>query len=388
MAINNLKFVLPCHFGLESVLKREVRKLNLEIDNVFDGEVRVIGNLKDISRLNLNIKTAERVLIEVGQFEAKTFDDLYNGIYNLSFEDFIPVNGFFPITKANQDKNSILHSQSAIQSITKKAIVERLKKVYKTNELLEDFSKYPIRVKFNKNIASIRLDTTGDSLHKRGYRIKSGLAPIEETLAAALIFLTNKNNDEIFIDPFCGSGTFAIEKALISSNIPILINRAFLFESWGNLIDCIKYEDAVEEVKKYINYDYIEKHKNNPNIYAYDIDENMINIAKENAKRAGVEDLIIFKTSSIKQLSKELNSTEGIILTNPPYGERLNNKNELYPIYESLYLLYKNNNFDLNVITNYDEITRIFGREDKNRKIYNGMLKTYLYTYKKLFKGE
>ena len=383
-----IKFILPCHFGLESVLKKEVKKLNLEIENVFDGEVHVRGELKDISRLNLNIKTAERILIEIGNFEAKTFDDLYNNTIELPFEDYIPLDGAFPITKANQDKNSLLHSQSSIQSITKKAIVDRLQRVYNTSVLIENYSKYPIRVKFNKNIVSIRLDTTGDSLHKRGYRIKSGLAPIEETLASALILLVNKNSNENFIDPFCGSGTFAIEKALISSNIPISINRAYLFESWGNLQRYVYYDDALSEVKRYINKDYIEEHTQNPNIFAFDIDKNMIEIAKENAKRAGVENLISFNVSPISELSKKIKVQDGIILTNPPYGERLNTKDELFPIYEALYELYKRYNFDLNVITNFEDIRKIFGKEDKNRKIYNGMLKTYLYTYTKKLKGE
>ena len=187
--MDKFTFILICHFGLEKVLKSEVRKLGLEISEVTDGEVKAIGTLDDIPRLNFNLRTCERVMIEISTFKATEPDELLENARFCEIEKFVPVDGEFPITKANQDKNSVLKSSQANQKTVKRAFVDRLKKVYNTSVLTETRGKYPFRVKFNKNICSIRLDTTGDSLHKRGYRIKSGRAPIEETLAAALVKL-------------------------------------------------------------------------------------------------------------------------------------------------------------------------------------------------------
>ena len=384
--MERIKLILICHFGLEKVLKSEVRKLGLEIDEVSDGEVKVIGILSDIPRLNFNLRTCERVMIEMATFKAIEPDELLNNAMKVEIEKYVPVDGEFLVTKANQDKNSILRSSQANQKTVKKAFVERLKKVYNTNILTENRGKYPFRVKFNKNICSIRLDTTGDSLHKRGYRIKSGLAPIEETLAAGLIKLTEFRKDKVLIDPFCGSGTIPIEAALIATNIPPSVDRAFVSETW-DVIDKKFWKDARVEALTNINQERLAM--KDIKICGFDIDSNMVKIAKENAERANVADLIHFETSSVKDFYKLefiRNFESGIILSNPPYGERLEDKEKVYAIYQDLNSSYKalntnGKNFDMHIITSFESVPKILGKETKNRKLYNGMIKTYLYSY-------
>lgn len=382
---NDYTFILICHFGLEKILKSELKKLGFSILGVTDGEVKIIGHLSDIPKLNYNLRTCERVMIELSKFEARISDDLYNGALNTPIEDLVPVDGEFLVTKANQDKNSNLKSSSANQKTVKKAFVERLIRTYKTDVLTESRGKYPFRVKFNKNICSIRLDTTGDSLHKRGYRIKSGLAPIEETLAAALVELVDFKKDSILVDPFCGSGTILIEAAMIAANIPPSVDRAFVSETW-DVIDKNVWKD--ERKKAIENIDSERLKIGDIKIFGFDIDKNMISVSKDNAVRAGVDKLISFETLDVKNLGdnekiKKYNNI--IILTNPPYGERLNNKDDIEPIYKSLKTSFdKLHGAKLHVITPYEHMPRIFGKEIKNRKIYNGMIKTYLYSYKNM----
>lgn len=384
--MEKMTFILICHFGLEKVLKAEVRKLGLELGEVTDGEVKAIGTLYDIPRLNFNLRTCERVMIEIATFKACEPDELLENAKKCEIEKFVPVDGEFLITKANQDKNSVLKSSQANQKTIKKAFVERLKQVYNTSVLTESRGKYPFRVKFNKNICSIRLDTTGDSLHKRGYRIKSGLAPIEETLAAALIKLSDFSNDKILIDPFCGSGTIPIEAAMIASNIPPSVDRAFVSETW-DLIPKDAWKEARKEALSNINQERLNAKE--IKIFGFDIDPNMIKIAKENAERSDVAQMIHFETCAVKDFAdlKCLeNLTDGIILSNPPYGERLEDKDRIIPIYKDLKNSYDNLNennkiFDMHIITSFEDATKYLGKESKNRKLYNGMIKTYLYSY-------
>ena len=384
--MEKITFILVCHFGLEKVLKAEVRKLGLELGEVTDGEVKAIGTLLDIPRLNFNLRTSERVMIEISTFKASEPDELLYNAKLCEIEKYVPVDGEFLITKANQDKNSVLKSSQANQKTVKKAFVERLKKVYNTSVLTENRGKYPFRVKFNKNICSIRLDTTGDSLHKRGYRIKSGLAPIEETLAAALIKISDFNKDKVLIDPFCGSGTIPIEAAMIASNIPPSVDRAFVSETW-DVIDKKYWKDARAEALYNINQERLNAKE--IKIFGFDIDSNMIKIAKENAERADVSQMIHFETCAVKDFAnmKYLdNLTNGIILSNPPYGERLEDKETIIPIYKDLKKSYdslniNNKNFDMHIITSFEDATKYLGKETKNRKLYNGMIKTYLYSY-------
>ena len=380
--MNDLTYIFVCHFGLEKVLKSEVRKLGLELLEGSDGEVKAKGSLEDIPRLNFNLRTAERVMIEVANFKATTFDELYENVKKTNIERFVPVDGQFIITKANQDKNSILHSSTSIQSIVKKAMVDRLKGYYKTETLTEERGKYPFRVKFNKNICSLRLDTTGDSLHKRGYRIKAGLAPIEETLAAALVKLTSFNKEKVLIDPFCGSGTIPIEAAMIAGNIPPSVDRAFVSETW-DFVSKEDWDKAHEEALSKIDNERL--NNKDIKIFGFDIDPNMIKISYDNAKRAGVDKLIHFETCSVDKFSELPCLTslkEGIILTNPPYGERMEDRETVGTIYKDLKLSYDRlDSFDMHLITSYENTEKIIGKATKNRKLYNGMIKTYLYSY-------
>ena len=235
MAIKTYELIAPCHFGLEAVLKREILDLGYEISRVEDGKVTFIGDAEAICRANVFLRTAERVLLKVGEFRAVTFDELFEKTKALPWEEYIPVDGKFWVKKANSIKSK-LFSPSDIQSIMKKAMVDRMKRAYGVDVIPETGASYPIRVAFYKDVITVALDTTGESLHKRGYRKLTSKAPISETLAAALIMLTPWNKDRILVDPFCGSGTFPIEAAMIAANIAPGMNRSFLSEDWKNLI--------------------------------------------------------------------------------------------------------------------------------------------------------
>lgn len=374
---SHFKIILPCHFGLESVAKRELINLGYQINSVVDGEVTVIGNFSDVIKLNLCLRTCERVMIEIGEFKATTFEELYQNTKSLKFEDFVGINDIFIIKKANQDKFSTLHSSTSIQSIVKKAIVDRLMAIYNTNYLPEKNNKYVFRVKFYKNICSIRLDTTGESLHKRGYRKTAGIAPIEETLAAAIIYLTPYKRGRIVLDPFCGSGTFLIEAAMMAANIYPGINRNFYCEDWVQFKKN-EWNEQREYYKKIIDYEYIES--NEIKLYGYDYDNKMIDICLKNAKIAKVDNLIHFEH---KEINKVFNKEKyGFIITNPPYGERISDIDVVNNAYNGLNKLYKSlDSWSMYVISSNEKIKKYLGKESKNRKLYNGMIKTYLYSY-------
>ena len=286
--MNTYELIAPCHFGLESVLKREIYDLGYDISSVEDGKVTFVGDSEAICRANINLRTTERILIKVGQFKAETFTELFDNTKALEWENYIPKNGKFWVTKANS-VNSKLFSSSDIQSIVKKAIVERLKEHYRIGWFEEDGDSYPIRVTIMKDIVTIALDTSGDSLHKRGYRPAAGKAPISETLAAALIMLTPWRGDRILVDPFCGSGTFPIEAAMIAANIAPGMNRKFTAQKWTNIIDKQLWYDAVDEAEDMINLDV------ETDIQGFDIDADVIRKARSNAENAGVEKLIHFQ---------------------------------------------------------------------------------------------
>lgn len=372
--MNTYELIAPCHFGLESVLKKEIYELGYEIISVEDGKVTFEGDAEAICRANINLRTAERVLLKVGQFNAVTFTELFDQTKELPWEEFIPADGKFWVTKANS-VNSKLFSSSDIQSIVKKAIVERLKLKYRINWFKEDVESYPIRVTILKDVVTIALDTTGNSLHKRGYRPEAGKAPISECLAAALIKLTPWNKDRILIDPFCGSGTFPIEAAMIAANIAPGLNRDFTAESWSGIIPKKEWYEAVTEANDMVNTN-IET-----DIQGYDLDGDVIKIARRNAENAGVANLIHFQQRDVAKLSHP--KKYGFIITNPPYGERLEEKEALPAIYSSLGRQFAQlDSWSAYVITSYQDIEKYFGRKaDKNRKIYNGMLKTYFYSF-------
>ena len=372
--MNTYELIAPCHFGLESVLKREIYDLGYDISSVEDGKVTFVGDSEAICRANINLRTTERILIKVGQFKAETFTELFDNTKAIEWENYIPKNGKFWVTKANS-VNSKLFSSSDIQSIVKKAIVERLKEHYRIGWFEEDGDSYPIRVTIMKDIVTIALDTSGDSLHKRGYRPAAGKAPISETLAAALIMLTPWRGDRILVDPFCGSGTFPIEAAMIAANIAPGMNRKFTAQKWTNIIDKQLWYDAVDEAEDMINLD-IET-----DIQGFDIDADVIRKARSNAENAGVEKLIHFQERSVSDLSHH--KKYGFIITNPPYGERLEDKETLPGIYSAFGRQFaKLDSWSAYMITSYEDAVKYFGRKpDKNRKIYNGMLKTYFYQF-------
>ena len=370
----DFELIAPCHFGMEAVLKREIQKLGYDILKVEDGKVTFAGDEAAIVRANIFLRTTERILIKIGSFKATTFDELFEGTKALPWEQFIPEDGKFWVAKATSIKSK-LFSPSDIQSIMKKAMVDRLKKKYNVNWFPEDGASFPLRVTIMKDVVTVGLDTSGDSLHKRGYRQATVKAPITETLAAALIMLTPWKWDRILVDPFCGSGTFPIEAAMMAAKIAPGMNRSFTAETWTNLIGKKYWYEAIDEANDLIE-DEIET-----DIQGYDIDGSVVRMARENAENAGVAHLIHFQERAVKDLSHP--KKYGFIITNPPYGERLEDKKDLPQLYREFGESFKKlDSWSAYMITSYEDAERYFGRKaDKNRKIYNGMLKTYFYQF-------
>ena len=366
--------LVPCHFGLEAVLKREIYDLGYEITKVEDGRVTFEGDEEAICRANIFLRTAERVMIQVGRFKATTFEELFQGIKNLPWEEYIPEDGKFWVKKASSI-NSKLFSPSDIQSIAKKAMVERMKQKYHKEWFKEDGAAYPVRIFLLKDEVTVALDTSGDSLHKRGYRTMTSKAPLTETLAASLIMLTPWRKDRILVDPFCGSGTFPIEAAMIAANVAPGMNRDFTAEEWTNLIDRKLWYECVKEAEDMIDTTV------KVDIQGYDIDGDVIKAARENAKRAGVEHMIHFQQRAVADLSHP--KKYGFIITNPPYGERLEDKADLPELYTQIGQAYQRlDSWSMFLITSYTDTEKYIGRKaDKNRKIYNGMIKTYFYQF-------
>ena len=366
--------LVPCHFGLEAVLKREIYDLGYEITKVEDGRVTFEGDEEAICRANIFLRTAERVMIQVGRFKATTFEELFQGIKNLPWEEYIPEDGKFWVKKASSI-NSKLFSPSDIQSIDKKAMVERMKQKYHKEWFKEDGAAYPVRIFLLKDEVTVALDTSGDSLHKRGYRTMTSKAPLTETLAASLIMLTPWRKDRILVDPFCGSGTFPIEAAMIAANVAPGMNRDFTAEEWTNMIDRKLWYECVKEAEDMIDTTV------KVDIQGYDIDGDVIKAARENAKRAGVEHMIHFQQRAVADLSHP--KKYGFIITNPPYGERLEDKADLPELYTQIGQAYQRlDSWSMFLITSYTDTEKYIGRKaDKNRKIYNGMLKTYFYQF-------
>ena len=281
------ELIAPCHFGLEAVLKREILDLGYEISKVEDGKVTFWGDAQAVADANVFIRTAERILIKVGEVHAETFEELFQGTKDLPWENYIPEDGKFWVAKANSIKSK-LFSPSDIQSIMKKAIVERLKGVYGIQWFAEEGASFPIRVAFMKDVATIGLDTSGVSLHKRGYRQMTAKAPITETLAAALILLTPWKADRVLVDPFCGSGTFPIEAAMMAADIAPGMNRSFLAEDWKHLIPRKCWYEAMDEANERAKLD------TEMDIQGFDIDPQVLRAARENAKLARADHMYHF----------------------------------------------------------------------------------------------
>lgn len=368
------EYLTPCHFGTESVLKREITELGYEIKSVEDGRVSFLGDEAALCRANLFLRTTERVLLVVGRFRATTFDELFEKTRMLPWERFIPENGRFWVTKANSVKSK-LFSPSDIQRIMKKAMVERMKQSYKKEWFPEDGPAFPVRVSIIKDEVTVGLDTSGESLHKRGYRRLTSKAPITETLAAALILLTPWKTDRILVDPFCGGGTIPIEAAMIGANIAPGRNREFLAEQWTGVVPKQAWYDAINEAEDVIRRDAVMQ------IQGYDIDGDMVKAARQNAVEAGVEEYIHFQQRPVAKLSHA--KKYGFVITNPPYGERLEEKKALPALYHEFGTAFAGlDAWSCYMITSYEEAEKYFGKKaDKNRKIYNGMMKTYFYQF-------
>ena len=372
--MRKFELIAPCHFGMEAVLKNEIIDLGYDITEVADGRVTFWGDEEALCRANIFLRTAERILIKVGRFHAETYEELFQGTKALPWEDYIPRDGKFWVAKAASVKSK-LFSPSDIQRIMKKAMVENLKEVYGISTFPEDGESFPVRVFLMKDEVTVGLDSTGDSLHKRGYRKLTAKAPIAENLAAALIMLTPWKSDRILVDPFCGSGTFPIEAAMMAANMAPGMNRSFTAETWGHIIKKRNWYDALDEAGEMVDLSV------QPDIQGYDLDERMVAIARENAKLAGVEKLIHFQRRDVKDLSHP--KKYGFIITNPPYGERLEDKADIPALYKVIGERYRAlDSWSLYMITSYEDAEKDIGRKaDKNRKIYNGMMKTYYYQF-------
>ncbi len=368
------ELVASCHFGLEAVLKKEIYDLGYDITRVEDGRVTFEADAEGIARSNIFLRTCERVLLKIGEFEARTFDELFESIRAFRWEDYIPKDGKFWVKKAASVKSQ-LFSPSDIQRIVKKAIVERLKPVYGIEWFEETGAEYPIRIFIHNDRVLVTIDTSGESLHKRGYRAVSNEAPISETLAAALIMLTPWKQDRILVDPFCGSGTFCIEAALMAAHKAPGVNRDFLSQQWKHIILPQLWYDTVTEAHD------LETPDVKTDIQGYDIDDRSVRIARSNAQKAEVDGLIHFQQRDVRNLSHP--KKYGFIITNPPYGERLEDKEHLPELYKTFGERFRAlDSWSAYMITSYEYAEKFFGQKAaKNRKIYNGMIRTYFYQF-------
>lgn len=372
--MRKFELIAPCHFGLESVLKREIVDLGYDITDVEDGRITFFGDEEALCRGNIFLRSAERILIKIGSFHAETFEELFQGTKNLPWEEYLPKDAKFWVAKAASVKSK-LFSPSDIQSIMKKAMVERMKSAYGISWFEESGESFPVRVFLLKDEVTVGLDTTGESLHKRGYRKLTAKAPIAENLAAALILLTPWNRDRILVDPFCGSGTFPIEAAMMAAGIAPGMNREFTAQNWEHLVGKKVWYEALDEAREMVDLSI------HPDIQGYDIDENMVAIARENAKLAGVDGMIHFQRRDVQALSHP--KKYGFLITNPPYGERLQEKSQMPALYQTIGERFRAlDSWSMYLITAYENAEHDIGRKaDKNRKIYNGMMKTYFYQF-------
>ena len=362
------EFIAPCHFGLEAVLKNEIKNLGYDIVEVEDGRVTFAGPASAIARANIWIRTSERILLKCAQFKAVTFDELYEGIKRIPWARIIPRDGRFWVTKATTNKSK-LFSETSIQSIAKKAMVESMAGTYHINRFTEDGEDYPVRIFIKKDIVTVGLDTTGTSLHKRGYRTLVGKAPISETLAAALIMLTPWRADRLLIDPFCGSGTIPIEAAMMAAHIAPGMNRSFTAQAWTDLIPEKIWRETFDEARAQVCK------PERTDIRGFDIDREVLKLARANAKAAGVADLIHFQQMDVADVRHP--KKYGFVITNPPYGERMDETllPEIYTKFGQMAATLQD--WSVFMITSYKDAEKYFGKKaDKKRKIYNGMLRT------------
>ena len=369
------KLIATAAAGLEAVVGREIRNLGIEC-LVENGRVRFDGTVETIIETNLWLRAADRIKIVVGSFPAKTFEDLFQGVFALDWENYLPLGAKFPIAKAKCVKSK-LHNEPSVQAISKKAVVKKLQKRYARPEgvpLIENGAEFKIEVSILKDVATVLIDTTGSSLFKRGYRTEKGGAPIKENMAAAILLLSNWYPDKPLIDPTCGSGTFCIEAAMIGMNMAPGLHRHFAFEEWNwvdsDLVGRVRAR-ALGQIKQDIQLD----------ILGTDIDARMVEIAKRNAEEAGVSEQIVFKQMRLQDLHTD--KINGVIVSNPPYGERLLDDDAVTKLYQEMGQTFEPlKTWSKFILTSDEAFEAKFGSQaDKKRKLYNGTLKVDLYQY-------
>ncbi|MFL0194123.1 class I SAM-dependent RNA methyltransferase [Clostridium sp. WILCCON 0269] len=358
-------------FGLEAVVAKELKELGYDDLKLENGKVTFYGDEMDIVTCNLWLRTADRVLIKMAEFKAESFEELFQGTLSIDWGNLMPEDAFMHVT--GKSVKSKLHSVPDCQSIVKKAVVEAMKKKYNKERFHETGSEYKIEVGILKDIVTLTVDTSGEGLHKRGYRENSGGAPIKETLAAALVLLSKWEPSRILADPMCGSGTIAIEAALIGKNIAPGLNRSFVSEKWS-IIPSHLWEDLRKHAGNAIN-------NNELRILASDIDGRVIKTARANAKKAGVEEYVVFQKIPVQKFSSS--KKHGFIISNPPYGERLGEIKEVENLYRDMGEIFSHlKDWSYFIITAHDDFEKYFGKKShKNRKLYNGRLKCYYYQY-------
>lgn len=366
--------VSPCFFGMEKMLATEIKNLGFEIEKTEDGRITYKTDEYGIARANMWLRCAERVNLKIAEFTARSFEELYDQTRSIDWSRFISYGAEFPVAKASSIKSK-LYSTPDIQSIVKKAVVDSLKEKYMERGMLkEDKEKYPIYVFIHKDRVLLSIDTSGVSLYKRGYKELANKAPIRETLAAGLVRLTPWRPGRILVDPMCGSGTILIEAAMIGMNMAPGMNREFISEKWRTIDKKIWWDvrrDAFDQLND--NEDF--------KIYGYDIDPESIKIAKHNAEIAGVDQYIDFAVADVKDFKSD--KEYGMIITNPPYGERLEDEEAVKILYKEMGYAFRGlKNWSYFVITSYDKFEYEFGQDaPRKRKLYNGMLRTYYYQY-------
>ncbi|MFS1519030.1 class I SAM-dependent RNA methyltransferase [Bacillus sp. SCS-151] len=369
---NTYTLIATAAMGLEAIVAKEVRSLGYEC-TVENGKVIFQGDEKAICRSNLWLRTADRIKIKVGEFKATSFEDLFEGTKALKWSNFIPEDGEFPVS--GKSVKSKLFSVSDCQSIVKKAIVENLKEHYRSaGWLAETGPLYKVEIAIHKDIATLTIDTSGSGLHKRGYRVGQGDAPLKETLAAALVLLTNWEPNKPFVDPVCGSGTIPIEAALIGQNIAPGFNRDFVSEQW-DWIGKSTWDDARQEVEDRANYDQPLQ------IFGHDIDHRMITISNENAEEAGLGDLITFKQMQVRDFTTK--DQYGVIVGNPPYGERIGEKQAVEQMYKDIGKVFGDlDTWSKYIVTSHPDFEKLYGKKaTKKRKLFNGFIRTDYYQY-------
>ncbi len=369
--MSEFEIIATAAFGLESVVSFELKKLGFENLKVENGSVTFSGKVEDIVKTNLWLRCSDRILIKMGEFKALDFEELFQGTLAIPWEDIIPLNGKMHIT--GKSVKSKLFSVPDCQAIVKKAIVESMKRKYKQDWFDEDGPVYKIEISLHNDMALLTLDTSGSGLHKRGYRLHQGDAPLKETLAAAMINLSRWSPDRPFADPLCGSGTIAIEAAMVAKNIAPGLNREFVSEMWPQIPESLWSQYREEAQEQIINRDF--------EIYASDYDKKVFDFAQENARLAGVSDSILFEKKPLSEFSSK--KKFGCIITNPPYGERMNFDSSISGLYREMGEVFSRlESWSYFIITSFENFEKQFGKKaNKNRKLYNGKIKSYFYMY-------